>query len=143
MRRLRTQTIEEQIGELDALVDDLVRKPRKEITNIVCRVPGGCLLEPVVSGLKVFVGFFTTDASLDNLVLQLPDVKPCQLVIEAVTDNITNQVSFEVRKGINKIDGPIKLKKNTKISVIINTDHPIDSAVFGYTLSPEVKNETV
>lgn len=138
MRRLKTATIEEQIGELDALVDSLVRKPRKEITNIVCKSPGGCLLEPVVSGLKVFVGFFTVKSIIDDLAINLPDVKPCQLVIESVTDNITKSATFEIRKGLNKIEGPISIEANTKISVIINTDHPIDSAVFGYTISPEV-----
>jgi len=143
MRRLQTTTVEEQISELDALVDSLIRKPRREITNIVCKIPGGCLLEPVVSGTKVFLGFFTIAGSLDNLILQLPDVKPCSLVVEAVTDSVTNIVSFEVKKGTNKIDGPIELKRNTKISITINTDHPISSALLGYTFTPEVKNETV
>lgn len=138
MRRLTTNTIEEQIGELDAFIDDLLRKPRKEITNIVYKIPGGCLIEPVVSGAKVFVGFFTVAGSIESMCVQLPDsAKPCQVVIELATCTKTSSRSFSVSKGCNCLSDPLTIEAGTKISVSINTDSPISSALFGYTLVPE------
>ena len=138
-RILTTGTVEEQIGELDALVDDLKRKPRKEITNIVNQIPGGCLMEPVVSDLDIFVGFFTVAGVITNLVAQLPmDAKVCTLAIKSVVDNITTSVGFQVSKGQNSLPGPIELAANAKVSVSINTSDILSSVVFGYIFTPTV-----
>lgn len=139
MLRLTTSTIEEQIGELDAYMDQILRKPRREITNIVCKVPGGCLMEPVVSGESLFVGFFAVDGSIEGLRAQLPDTaKPCQLIVESVTCNVTNSITFSISKGCNLLTESVPIQAGTKISIKIITDNPIASALFGYVFVPEV-----
>ena len=140
MLRLTTSTIEEQIGELDAYIDQILRKPRREIMNIVCKTPGGCLMEPVVSGEKLFVGFFTVDGTLESLRAQLPDTaKPCVLVVESVVANVTNIANFTISKGANLLSESVEIKAGTKISITINSDNPISSALFGYVFVPEVQ----
>ena len=137
MRLLKTTTIEEQIGELDAYMDDIVRKPRNSITKIITQIPGGILMEPVVSGLKIFAGFFTVAGSLNNLASILPmDAKVSTVSIESVCDNITTNISFQISKGVTSISTPVDIKANTKISISITSDIPISTATIGYVYTP-------
>ncbi len=139
MRLLKTTTIPEQIGELDAYMDDIVRKPRKSIANLITQIPGGCLMEPVVSGDKVFVGFFTVAGTISNVVAMLPlDAKVCTLAIESVCDNITTMTSFQISKGVTSVNAPVDIKANTKISISITSDVPIATATIGYVYTPSV-----
>ena len=139
MRLLTATTVDEQIGQIDAYLDDIVRKPRKTITNIVNQIPGGCLMEPVVSGDKVFVGFFTVAGTISNVAAMLPlDAKVCTLAIESVCDNITTSTSFQISKGVTSVSAPVDIKANTKISISITSDVSIATATIGYVYTPSV-----
>lgn len=138
MRLLTTSTIEEQIGELDALVDDLYRKPRNPpAIKMVCKVPGGCLIEPVVIDQDVFVGFFTIGGSFSDLTVQLPLAsKASTLTIKSIIDNVTHSINFQIGKGQTSIAGPIDLEANSKVYVSLHSESPIQSALFGYIFTP-------
>lgn len=139
MRLLTTATIEEQIGELDAYMDEIIRKPRKSITNIVTKVPGGLFLEDVVSGQKYFAGFFTMAGSLSNFAIQLGStVKDVTLAIESCVDNVTNTINFPVQKGLTNIPNSVDIVANTRVSVYLTSINPIGTATIGYVYTPKV-----